>query len=212
MLPARPAEVQTPSSARERIVYPSSPAIRVAAGGVSPPSRPVTLHKLGREGGSKFERRERMSRREGSVMHLALCALLALTCNHGLPHVNYANIRIRHSLSLTSNSPLIQSPTRTARLYHARLVSTMLPRLETCKRPTTSPIPLSSTHLPPFMLCRYRRLWRRGRRCLGPSLAQARLSIPCVLIVLDHPRSKKSNPTFSLSFPSHVELELPLFR
>ena len=145
---ARPAEVPTPSSAKERIVYPSSPATRAAAGGVSLPSRPVTLHKSGREGGSKSERRQRISRRRGLVMHFALCARLASACKHGLPHVNYADLRIRHSLSLTlTSTSLSLSWTHIARLklaHLARLVSTIpyiLPRLETCKRPTTSPIP-----------------------------------------------------------------------
>ena len=54
--PARPADHRTRNSAKERIGSTSSPATLAAVDVRSPPSRPVTQLKLGRERGSRHER------------------------------------------------------------------------------------------------------------------------------------------------------------
>lgn len=53
--PAKPADHQIQSSAKERIGFTSSPAIRAAAEGVSLLSRLVTQHKLAKGRDSRHE-------------------------------------------------------------------------------------------------------------------------------------------------------------
>ena len=53
MLLARPAEVQIPSSVKERIVYHLLHVTHVGAEGASQPSKRVTQHKLASERGSR---------------------------------------------------------------------------------------------------------------------------------------------------------------